>query len=176
AFSFAHFINADGGAEITRAYAREFKPSPWLATPQASAAVFVVCAESHDEAERLAQSRDLFIARLYTGRGGRYPTVAEAEAHEYTPWERQIVEHVRGRKTGRVYAAPVNLLEIGGRRFLVAPRGRTQWMRNAEAAGEVVLKRGSSRRRFRIRAVPNENKPEILKTYLDRFKLAVQRY
>src|SRR5213596_3696396 len=95
---FAHFINAAGGAEITRAYAREFKPSPWLATPQASAAVFVVCAESHDVAERLAQSRDLFIARLYTGRGGRYPTVAEAEAHEYTPWERQIVEHARGRR------------------------------------------------------------------------------
>src|SRR5881628_503697 len=62
------------------------------------AAFFVVCAESHDVAERLAQSRDLFIARLYTGRGGRYPTVAEAEAHEYTPWERQIVEHARGRR------------------------------------------------------------------------------
>ena len=83
---------------------------------------------------------------------------------------------VRGRKTGRVYAAPVNLLEMAGRRFLVAPRGRTQWVRNAEAAGEVVLERGASRRRFRIRAVPNEDKPEILKTYLDRFKLAVQRY
>src|SRR5882724_9851158 len=91
AFSFAHFINAEGGPEITRAYTREFKPSPWLAMPQASAAVFVVCAEDHEEAERLAQSRDLFIARLYTGRGGRYPTVAEAQAHEYTPWERQIV-------------------------------------------------------------------------------------
>src|SRR5215469_12763391 len=51
AFSFAHFINAEGGADITRAYAREFKPSPWLATPQASVAVFVVCADTHDEAE-----------------------------------------------------------------------------------------------------------------------------
>ena len=83
---------------------------------------------------------------------------------------------VRGRKTGRVYAATVNVLEMAGRSFLVAPRGRTQWVRNAEAAGEVVLKRGASRRRFRIRAVPNDDKPEILKTYLDRFKLAVQRY
>src|SRR5919204_5551030 len=46
AFSFAHFINADGGAEITRAYAREFKPSTLLAAPLASAAVFVVCAET----------------------------------------------------------------------------------------------------------------------------------
>ena len=51
------------------------------------------------------------------------------------------VLQVRGRKTGRVYAAPVNLLEMAGRRFLVAPRGRTQWVRNAEAAGEVVLER-----------------------------------
>jgi alkanesulfonate monooxygenase SsuD/methylene tetrahydromethanopterin reductase-like flavin-dependent oxidoreductase (luciferase family) len=108
AFSFAHFINADGGAEITRAYAREFKPSPWRATPQASVAVFVVCADTHEEAERLAKSRDLFVARIYTGRGGRYPTVAEAEAHEYTAWERQIVEHARGR---RVAGTPVECRE-----------------------------------------------------------------
>jgi luciferase family oxidoreductase group 1 len=98
AFSFAHFINAEGGAEITRAYAREFKPSAWLAAPEASVAVFVVCADTHEEAERLAKSRDLFITRLYTGRGGRYPTVAEAEAHEYSPWEQQIVAHARGRR------------------------------------------------------------------------------
>jgi luciferase family oxidoreductase group 1 len=98
AFSFAHFINADGGAEITRAYARQFKPSPLLAEPMASVAVFVVCAETEDEAERLAKSRDLFITRLYTGRGGRYPTVAEAEAYPYTPWEMQIVDQARQRR------------------------------------------------------------------------------
>jgi luciferase family oxidoreductase group 1 len=98
AFSFAHFINADGGAGITRAYVREFKPSALLAAPMASAAVFVVCAETEAEAERLASSRDLFIARLYTGRGGRYPTAAEALAHPYTAWEQQIVEHARRRR------------------------------------------------------------------------------
>ena len=83
---------------------------------------------------------------------------------------------VRGRKSGRVYSTPISILEHQGRRFLVAPRGRTQWVRNAEAAGQVVLKRGSSRQAFRIRAVPNEEKPEILRAYLDRYKLAVQRY
>jgi luciferase family oxidoreductase group 1 len=98
AFSFAHFINAEGGAGITRAYARQFKPSALLAEPLASVAVFVVCADTEAEAERLAQSRDLFIARLYTGRGGRYPTVAEAEAHPYTPWEQEIVRHARQRR------------------------------------------------------------------------------
>ena len=83
---------------------------------------------------------------------------------------------VRGRKTGRVYSTPVNLLEFRGRRFLVAGRGRTDWVRNAEAAGEIVLKKAWSRPRFQVRAVPNEEKGEILKAYIDHFRLTVQRY
>jgi len=55
---------------------------------------------------------------------------------------------VRGRKSGKLYSTPVDLLEMDGRRFLVAPRGRTQWVRNAEAAGEITLKKGSSRQAF----------------------------
>jgi deazaflavin-dependent oxidoreductase (nitroreductase family) len=83
---------------------------------------------------------------------------------------------VRGRKSGKVYSTPVDLLDLGGRKFLVAPRGRTQWVRNAEAAGEVVLKKGSTRLSFRLRAITDADKPEILKAYLDRFKTEVQRY
>jgi deazaflavin-dependent oxidoreductase (nitroreductase family) len=83
---------------------------------------------------------------------------------------------VRGRKTGRVYSTPIDLLEIEEKRFLVAGRGRTQWVLNAEAAGEVVLKKGTNEQKFRIRVVPDEEKPEILKAYLHRFKLTVQRY
>ena len=83
---------------------------------------------------------------------------------------------VRGRKTGRVYSTPVNVLELEGKRFLVAGRGRTQWVRNAEASGEIVLKKGWRSQRFRIRSVPNNEKPEILSAYLDRFRLTVARY
>ncbi|MFZ0311985.1 MAG: nitroreductase/quinone reductase family protein [Candidatus Korobacteraceae bacterium] len=83
---------------------------------------------------------------------------------------------VRGRKSGKLYSTPVDLLEIAGKRYLVAPRGYTQWVRNAEAAGEIVLKRGSWRQSFRLRAVPDPDKPDLLKAYLDRFKTAVQRY
>lgn len=50
---------------------------------------------------------------------------------------------MRGRKTGRVYSAPVSLLQVAGKLYLVAPRGRTQWVRNSEATGEIQLKRGS---------------------------------
>ncbi|MGH7881017.1 MAG: nitroreductase/quinone reductase family protein, partial [Candidatus Binataceae bacterium] len=83
---------------------------------------------------------------------------------------------VRGRKTGRLYSAPIDLVEMGDRRFLVCPRGRTQWARNAQASGEVSLKKGCSRRMFTVRSLPDAEKPEILKRYLDRFKLTVQRF
>jgi deazaflavin-dependent oxidoreductase (nitroreductase family) len=83
---------------------------------------------------------------------------------------------VRGRKSGRLHSTPIDLLELRGKRFLVAPRGRTQWVRNAEAAGEVTLKKGRSKQRFQLRPIPDADKPEILKAYLDNFKREVQRY
>jgi deazaflavin-dependent oxidoreductase (nitroreductase family) len=83
---------------------------------------------------------------------------------------------VRGRKSGRLYSTPVNLLKLNGKRFLLAPRGRTQWMRNAEASGEVTLKKGTTRRKFRLRPVSDTAKPEILKAYLDTFRREVQSY
>jgi hypothetical protein len=83
---------------------------------------------------------------------------------------------VRGRKSGRVYGTPVSLVALHGVRFLVAPRGRTQWVRNAEALGEIVLKRGSSQRRFRLRALADADKPPVLSSYLGRYHSAVQRY
>jgi deazaflavin-dependent oxidoreductase (nitroreductase family) len=83
---------------------------------------------------------------------------------------------VRGRKSGRVYSTPVNVMDIGEKRYLIAPRGRTQWVRNAEAVGEIVLKRGSNRASYRLRAIPDAEKPGLLKMYLERYVGAVQRY
>jgi deazaflavin-dependent oxidoreductase (nitroreductase family) len=83
---------------------------------------------------------------------------------------------VRGRKSGKLYSTPIDLLKLNGKTYLVAPRGRTQWVRNAEAAGEVTLKKGSTRQKFRLRPIPDADKPQILKAYLDTFKREVQRY
>jgi deazaflavin-dependent oxidoreductase (nitroreductase family) len=83
---------------------------------------------------------------------------------------------VRGRKSGRIYSSPVNLLQFDGKPYLVAPRGATQWVRNAEAAGEIVLKRRSTRHKYRLRPVSDPEKPQILKLYLESYKSAVQRY
>ena len=83
---------------------------------------------------------------------------------------------VRGRKTGRIFSTPINLLDFRNKRYLVAPRGRTQWVRNAGSAGEVTLKKGRTRQSFRLLAILDSDKPEILKAYLDQFKPTVQRY
>jgi len=83
---------------------------------------------------------------------------------------------VRGRKSGKLFLTPVNLLELDSKRYLVAPRGRTQWVRNAEASEEVTLKRGSMRQKFRLRPLADAEKLPVLKAYLDNFRREVQRY
>jgi deazaflavin-dependent oxidoreductase (nitroreductase family) len=83
---------------------------------------------------------------------------------------------VPGRKTGHIYSTPVNILEMNGKRFLVAPRGQTQWVRNAQASGSVSLKKRFKSKQFSLRVIPDEEKPEILKKYLDSFSATVQRY
>jgi len=52
------------------------------------------------------------------------------------------VVEVRGRKSGRIFSTPIDLLEVEKRRYLVAPRGETNWVLNARAAGRVTLRKG----------------------------------
>jgi luciferase family oxidoreductase group 1 len=88
AFSFAHFITDQGGPAVMAAYREGFRPSPWLARPQGSIGVFVLCADSDAEARRLALSRDLWRLRLERGELGPFPSVEEAEAYPYSREER----------------------------------------------------------------------------------------
>jgi hypothetical protein len=76
---------------------------------------------------------------------------------------------VRGRTTGRRRGVVVNLLEVGGRRYLVSPRGNTQWARNARVAGEVEMGPVRRPRSYRIVEVADDAKPDLLKPYLDRW-------
>jgi len=97
AFSFAHFISTEGGAEAMSTYREAFQPSSALAAPRTNVAVFALCADAESEALRLARSRDLFLLRLYTGRFGPYPSVEEAEAYPYTDRDLAIIQHTRQR-------------------------------------------------------------------------------
>ncbi len=83
------------------------------------------------------------------------------------------VLQVRGRTSGRVRETPVNLLTVDGVRYLVAPRGQTQWVRNLRVAGEGALRVGRRTERFRAAELPDGDKPEVLRAYLRRWKWEV---
>ena len=76
---------------------------------------------------------------------------------------------VRGRTSGRLRGVVVNVLTVEGRRYLVSPRGNTQWARNARAAGEVEVGPRRRSRTHGVVEVPDAAKPELLKPYLDRW-------
>jgi deazaflavin-dependent oxidoreductase (nitroreductase family) len=83
---------------------------------------------------------------------------------------------VQGRRSGKTYSTPVNLLELNGHRYLVGGRGHTGWSKNALAAGAVILRRGRRSQRFRALPVTDNRKPEILKAYLQEYRGTVQRF
>ena len=83
------------------------------------------------------------------------------------------VLEIRGRKTGEPRRTPVNLLTLEGTRYLVAPRGHTQWVRNLRAQGEGRLLLGRRAERFTAVELPDDDKVPILRAYLERWKWEV---
>jgi deazaflavin-dependent oxidoreductase (nitroreductase family) len=73
---------------------------------------------------------------------------------------------VPGRRTGRIYRTPVTLVEQDSGRWLVAPYGERNWVRNARAAGWVELRRGRLTERVRVCEVPPQERAPILRSYL----------
>jgi deazaflavin-dependent oxidoreductase (nitroreductase family) len=83
------------------------------------------------------------------------------------------VLEVRGRTSGQRRRTPVNLLELDGERYLVAPRGETQWARNLRASGEGRLLVGKRSESFTASELSDEEKAPILRAYLKRWKFEV---
>jgi len=86
------------------------------------------------------------------------------------------VLEVRGRRTGRTVSLPVDPLDHDGARYLVCARGNANWVRNARAAGEVTLSRAMRQRRYALRELPAAERAPVLKAYLDRYAMEVQRF
>jgi deazaflavin-dependent oxidoreductase (nitroreductase family) len=80
---------------------------------------------------------------------------------------------VQGRRTGAWHTVPVNLLTVDGTRYLVAPRGETQWVRNVRVSGGGELRVGRHVDAFRAIEVDDAEKPVILRAYLRRWKAEV---
>ena len=83
---------------------------------------------------------------------------------------------VRGRTSGEPRRTPVNLLTVDGRRYLVAPRGETQWVRNLRAAGTGTLRVGRRVEPFAAVELADADKPVILRAYLKAWAWEVGRF
>lgn len=83
---------------------------------------------------------------------------------------------VRGRTSGEWRTTVVNLLTEGGDRYLVAPRGTTQWVRNLRAAGQGELRVGRRAEAFAGLELSDDEKLPVLRAYLARWGWEVGRF
>ena len=100
------------------------------------------------------------------------PTVAFLTRAGLSVWGSRVLR-VRGRTSGEWRTTPVNLLTYEDDRYLVAARGVTHWVRNLRAAGDGELRVGRRTEAFRAKELLDEEKPPILRAYLQRWKAEV---
>jgi deazaflavin-dependent oxidoreductase (nitroreductase family) len=111
---------------------------------------------------------------LMPGRGARMMnrTIAGLTRLGISVWGSRVLA-VRGRSSGEWRTTPVNLLVVDGVRYLVAPRGVTQWVRNLRAAGGGELRVGRRVEAFRADELDDGAKPDVLREYLRRWAFEV---
>jgi hypothetical protein len=103
------------------------------------------------------------------------PVVARCTRWGLSLWGSRVLS-VPGRVSGEIRSTPVNILTIDGRRFLVAPRGQTQWVMNVRAAGGCSLRVGRRVEAVRLAELDDQYKPEVLRPYLRRWKWEVGQF
>jgi deazaflavin-dependent oxidoreductase (nitroreductase family) len=83
--------------------------------------------------------------------------------------KRTHVLTVVGRKSGRKYSTPVQLVFLDGQRWLVAPYGEREWVKNARAAGTVELTRARNTERVHVEEVVDaQTAAPVLREYLNK--------
>ncbi len=103
------------------------------------------------------------------------PLVARCTKWGLSLWGSRVLE-VPGRVSGEIRTTPVNVLTIDDRRYLVAPRGTTQWVLNVRASGSCDLRVGRRRGHVSLVEIDDADKPEILRAYLRRWKWEVGQF
>lgn len=96
-FCFAHFISGNGASQVMNYYKNNFKPSIDNKEPLGSVAVFVVCAETEEEAKYLSESRPLMMLKSRRGEGGGVPTPEESLSYDWSDLERNFADSIRKR-------------------------------------------------------------------------------
>ncbi|QGQ98933.1 LLM class flavin-dependent oxidoreductase [Paenibacillus psychroresistens] len=107
AFAYAQFFGVPQSDQSIASYKQNFKPSILNKKPHALAAVLVICAETEEEANRLAMSSNLFYLKLEQGRLlDTFPSVQTAEDYRYTPND---LENIAAKSHRRVIGTPAQV-------------------------------------------------------------------
>jgi luciferase family oxidoreductase group 1 len=107
-YTFALFINGEGGEQYTRFYRNQFKPSLYLKKPLNMVTVFAICAETDQEAERLTASMDLSMIMMEQGMESKgIPSPEKAASYSYSPYE---LERVKENRKRMVIGSPKTVL------------------------------------------------------------------
>src|SRR5690242_15480458 len=75
---------------------------------------------------------------------------------------------IAGRRSGKIHTTPITLVEQGGQRWLVAPYGEVNWVRNARAARRITLRRGRHAETVTLVELGLQESAPVLKEYLKR--------
>ncbi len=135
-FCFAHFINADYGEPVARAYRERFQPG-YETTPHSAVALFVICADTEAEAADLAAAVDLRRLAMAYGKNIPVPTIEQAKAQQYSERDLQVIEGERPRS---IIGTPEQVV------------GRMQEIQASFAADEIVVLTVAASYRARMRS------------------------
>src|SRR5271170_7559646 len=130
-------------------------PGAFIARFRRAASLYMLAVEARyivPETFQKESSLDRFFNRL----------MGRALKLGFAPGYMRLLE-VRGRKSGKTFTTPVNVLDFNGRRWLVA-------------AGHIVLRRGSASESLMVREIADADKPEVIKAFLNKFASQVQRF
>ncbi|WP_347320953.1 LLM class flavin-dependent oxidoreductase [Rossellomorea sp. RS05] len=108
AFTFGHFISPANGKRAMDLYHEQFRPSAGLQDPKSNVCIFVVCAPTQEEAERLAMTQDHWLLEVERGIDTRIPTHASAESRILRPSE---IEKVKENRKRMLIGAPQKVKE-----------------------------------------------------------------
>ena len=78
---------------------------------------------------------------------------------------------VPGRKTGRLYSTPVDVITVDSERWLVAGYGPANWVRNVRVAGEATLNRGRHSQRFKVEEARATDAVPVLRKYISEIRV-----
>ncbi len=87
-----------------------------------------------------------------------------------------VTLEVKGRRSGRVRSNPVTWVEHDGQRYLVSPRGESEWVRNVRAAGGEAAIRHRGRKRVRLEEIAAGERAPIIKAYLGKTATATRQH